>query len=75
MGEKYVIEKGNAAPGEIASPFPVWGNLHYPCTEQFHQIIGTRIAGSEKTIESLLHLKTVIRQIARLERAHWGYLF
>lgn len=31
LKKKYVIEKSNATPGEIASPFPVWGNLHYPC--------------------------------------------
>lgn len=34
--------------GEIASPFSIWGNLHYPCIGQFHQIIGTRIVGSKK---------------------------
>lgn len=43
LGEKYLIEKGNANPGgEIVSPFPLWGNLYYPCIGQFHQIVGTR---------------------------------
>lgn len=38
----------SAVPGGIASPFPVRGSLCYPCTGHFHEIIGTRIAGSKK---------------------------
>lgn len=48
LEEKYVIEKGKETSGEIASPFPIQGNLCYPCIGQFHQIIGTRIFGSKK---------------------------
>lgn len=45
MRKKSVIGKGHVPIGEIAFPFPAWGNLHYYCLGQFC----TRIVGSKKS--------------------------
>lgn len=64
--EKYVRGKGNVLSGEIAFPFPTWGNLHYSCLGQFC----TRTVGMKK-VELFLHLKILIRKISRLQRSLW----
>lgn len=70
--EKYVIGMGNVPSGEIAFPFPAWGNLHYSCLGQF--CIRT-VGSKKKKVELFLHFKILVRKISRLQRTLWKYGF